>query len=67
MGEISSQVKSDTLTWTCKQKIVEFFMEYWEDHTKNGRLSTPAMNHAKCDLCIKSPHIFIFDILFELP
>ena len=29
--------------------------------------STPAKNHAKCDSWVNSLHIFIFDILFELP
>ena len=29
--------------------------------------STPAKNHAKCDSWVKSLHIFIFYILFEMP
>ena len=29
--------------------------------------TTPAKNHANCDSSVKSLHIFIFDILFELP
>ena len=29
--------------------------------------STPSKDHAKCDSWVKSLHIFIFDILFELP
>ena len=27
---------------------------------------TPAKHHAKCDSCVKSIHIIIFDILFEM-